>query len=121
MDIVGSSLALITLSPLFLAIAVAIKLSSPGPVLFRQVRIGQHGDPFTFLKFRSMYSVNDPEIHREYIKQLIAGNVNGRPSGEGGKAVYKITEDPRVTRGSSVILYTPEVTLPAMKRVMYSL
>jgi len=89
-DIVASSMALLILSPIFLAIAVAIKVSSPGPILFRQKRVGQYGVPFTFLKFRSMYSVNDSQIHMEYITRFIAGNVDS--------AVYKITEDPRVTR-----------------------
>ena len=54
MDILGSVLLLITLSPVFFVIAAAIKLTSRGPVLFRQQRIGEHGTAFTFLKFRSM-------------------------------------------------------------------
>jgi len=90
LDIIASSMALLILSPIFLAIAVAIKRSSPGPVLFRQKRVGQYGVPFTFLKFRSMRSGNDSRIHVDYIKRLIAGNVDS--------GVYKITEDPRVTR-----------------------
>ncbi len=59
MDVVGSTLALILGSPLFLMIALAIKATSDGPVLFRQKRIGQNGTPFDFLKFRSMYTGND--------------------------------------------------------------
>src|SRR5579885_1849023 len=55
MDVVGSALALIVLSPLFLLLALAIKCTSRGPVLFRQERLGQFGVPFVFLKFRSMY------------------------------------------------------------------
>ena len=55
MDILGSALLLVVAAPVFLLIALAIKLSSQGPVLFRQRRIGQYGKPFTFLKFRSMY------------------------------------------------------------------
>src|SRR5439155_18581898 len=60
MDVAGSALALVVFAPLFLVIAVAIKLSSKGPVFFRQQRIGQYGAPFVFLKFRSMYANNDP-------------------------------------------------------------
>jgi exopolysaccharide biosynthesis polyprenyl glycosylphosphotransferase len=94
-DILGSALALIIFAPVFVIIAAAIKLSSPGPILFRQERIGQFGVPFTFLKFRSMYVCNDPTIHRDFVQQFI----NGKPSANGGNGhtVFKITHDPRVT------------------------
>src|SRR5712692_6937648 len=93
MDVAGSSMALLILSPILLAIAVAIKLSSPGPILFRQKRVGQYGVRFTFLKFRSMFSVNDSRIHMDYVKRFIAGSVNPGASGANGKGIYKITED----------------------------
>jgi lipopolysaccharide/colanic/teichoic acid biosynthesis glycosyltransferase len=96
-DILGSSVALIVLSPVFLAIAIAIKLTSPGPVLFRQERFGRYGKTFTFLKFRSMYSSNDPRIHMEYVKQFIAGKAETKSSESEEHGVYKITRDPRVT------------------------
>jgi exopolysaccharide biosynthesis polyprenyl glycosylphosphotransferase len=118
MDIVGSSVALIALSPVFLVIALAIKLSSPGPILFRQGRIGQYGVLFTFLKFRSMYSVNDSRVHMEYIKRLIAGNINAGASGERGKAIYKITEDPRVTRVGRFLRKTSLDELPQFLNVL---
>ena len=118
MDIAGSSLGLIALSPLFLAIAVAIKLSSPGPILFRQGRIGLYGVPFTFLKFRSMYAVNDSRIHMEYIKRLIAGNIDAGASGDNGHAVYKITEDPRVTRVGRFLRKTSLDELPQFLNVL---
>src|ERR1700677_5072494 len=72
-DIAGSLFALVLASPLLIVIAVIIKLTSKGPVLFRQVRIRQNGRKFTFLKFRSMYFTNDHTIHKEYVKRLIAG------------------------------------------------
>ena len=53
-DIIGATIALVLLSPVFLVVAIAVKLSSPGPALFKQTRIGKYGEPFTFLKFRSM-------------------------------------------------------------------
>jgi len=95
-DILGSLLALILLSPLLAAIAIAIKTTSKGPILFRQKRQGRYGRTFTFLKFRSMYVANDPTIHEEYVTRLIQGKEAGMPS-EGTKKIYKITEDPRVT------------------------
>ncbi|MBT8490933.1 MAG: exopolysaccharide biosynthesis polyprenyl glycosylphosphotransferase [Deltaproteobacteria bacterium] len=98
-DIIGSLVGLVIFSPLFLIIPILIKLSSKGPVFFRQERLGLFGKKFTFLKFRSMRVDNDDDIHREYIKQLITAD-NGRTSGsEAAKpnGVYKIQSDPRVT------------------------
>jgi lipopolysaccharide/colanic/teichoic acid biosynthesis glycosyltransferase len=97
MDIVGSSAALLLLSPVFAAVALAIKLSSKGPVLFKQERLGQFGKKITVLKFRSMRTDCDAKIHEEYVSQFIAGQVDGAASA-GNRPVYKIQEDPRVTR-----------------------
>ncbi|HYI93666.1 MAG TPA: sugar transferase [Bryobacteraceae bacterium] len=95
-DILGSLFALIILSPLLLAIAVAIKLSSRGPILFRQQRIGQYGTKFTFLKFRSMYMANDETIHKDYVTQFISGKQDtDNPAGQ--RNVFKLKNDPRVT------------------------
>ena len=96
MDILGSAIALVILSPLFFLIAAIIKLTSKGPILFRQARVGQFGVHFTFLKFRSMYVQNDPNLHKEFVQQFIAGK-NPAPSNGSQNAVYKITNDPRVT------------------------
>ena len=97
MDIVGSAAALVLLSPIFGAVALAIKMSSKGPVLFKQERLGQYGKKFTVLKFRSMYTDCDATIHEEYVSQFIAGRVDGAASSNGEKPVFKIREDPRVT------------------------
>jgi len=96
LDITGSLAALIVLAPLFALIALAIRATSPAPVLFRQTRLGQNGVPFTFLKFRSMQVANDASIHQEYVKRLIAGD-NGCNQAGNGQPLYKLTEDPRVT------------------------
>jgi lipopolysaccharide/colanic/teichoic acid biosynthesis glycosyltransferase len=94
----GGSLALLALlSPVFLTIAAAIKVTSRGPVLFRQKRIGEHGTPFTFLKFRSMYVNNDSSEHREYVRQLIEGKADKKPGNGKGAGVFKLTNDPRIT------------------------
>lgn len=98
MDIVGSSCALLIGAPLLLGIAIAIKLTSEGPVLFRQTRHGQDGAAFTFLKFRSMHVRNDPAIHREFVKKLIAGQQEGNSSPGSLAQVFKLTNDPRITR-----------------------
>jgi lipopolysaccharide/colanic/teichoic acid biosynthesis glycosyltransferase len=92
-DVFGSLTALALLSPVFLLIAIAIKLTSKGSVLFKQKRVGQYGVEFTFVKFRSMYFDNDPRIHQDYVRQLIAGRHDCKqPSG-----VYKLQHDPRIT------------------------
>jgi lipopolysaccharide/colanic/teichoic acid biosynthesis glycosyltransferase len=91
-DITLSSLALLFLFPLFLLIAAAVKLSSKGPVLFRQERVGQFGRRFSFLKFRSMHTCNKSTIHEQYVRELISGNLGVPDNG-----VFKIQNDPRVT------------------------
>jgi exopolysaccharide biosynthesis polyprenyl glycosylphosphotransferase len=63
-DLIAASLGLVLLSPLFLAIATVVKISSPGPILFRQERIGRHGKPFTLLKFRTMQCSSKSESDR---------------------------------------------------------
>lgn len=95
-DILGSSALLLIFFPLLAAIAVAIKLTSNGPILYRQERLGQFGKRFLCLKFRTMYQDNDAKIHREYVQSFIAGHDNAG-SEEAGAAIYKIRQDPRVT------------------------
>jgi len=96
-DIAGSLCALILASPVLLLIAVVIRLTSEGPILFRQPRVGRKGKEFPFLKFRSMYASNDPAIHQDYVAKLIKGNANRVPLAGGDKAVYKLANDPRIT------------------------
>jgi lipopolysaccharide/colanic/teichoic acid biosynthesis glycosyltransferase len=97
MDIFGSGIGIALLSPIMIAIAIAIKLTSNGTVLFRQQRVGRYGKRFTFLKFRSMRCANDSAVHQEYMKRFISGKAS--TDGQGGKQapVFKITNDPRVT------------------------
>jgi exopolysaccharide biosynthesis polyprenyl glycosylphosphotransferase len=116
-DIFGSTLALIALAPLLLAIAVAVKLSSPGPVLFRQTRLGRYGALFTFLKFRSMTCNNDPRIHMDYVTRFIAGALDPPPASQ-AQAVYKITDDPRVTRVGRLLRRTSLDELPQLLNVL---
>jgi lipopolysaccharide/colanic/teichoic acid biosynthesis glycosyltransferase len=122
MDIVGSLMMIIGLSPLFLVIAMAIKMTSEGPVLFRQRRVGQHGSTFVFLKFRSMYVGNDSQVHREYVTKLIAGQAERKPSngnGNGnGNGVYKLTDDPRITKVGSFLRRTSLDELPQFFNVL---
>jgi lipopolysaccharide/colanic/teichoic acid biosynthesis glycosyltransferase len=118
MDIGGSLFALIVFSPLWLAIALVIKLTSKGPVFFRQRRIGQHGASFTCLKFRSMQVDNDASTHKEYVRKLIAGKAERHPTNGNGGGVYKITKDPRVTRVGSFLRRTSLDEIPQFINVL---
>jgi len=118
MDIVGSALALITCTPLFVIIALAIKASSKGPVLFRQQRVGRYGKRFTFLKFRSMHIDNDPSVHKEYVTKLIAGQAERKPTNGNGEAVYKLTNDERVTRVGALLRKSSLDELPQFLNVL---
>lgn len=97
LDIVGSLLAILVLAPVMILIACAIKLNSAGPVFFRQMRVGQSGKGFRFLKFRSMYAKADHAIHEAYIKRFI-GNHADAPACGGDGPVFKLQADPRITR-----------------------
>ena len=97
LDIVGSLLAIALFSPMFFIIWALVRLTSTGPALFRQSRVGQGGTHFTFLKFRSMYKDCDHAIHREYVKSFIAGAAGTAAPGGGLPGVFKLTHDPRVT------------------------
>ena len=90
LDIAVTSLALVLLSPLFAAIALAIKLNSRGPVFFRQQRVGKDDRPFMMLKFRSMYA--DAEERKDEVAKL---NFHGGGLENG---LFKIKDDPRVTQ-----------------------
>lgn len=116
-DVIGSLLALLLLSPVFLVLAAIIKLTSSGPVLFRQNRIGQHGKAFTFLKFRSMYANNNAAIHEEYVKKLIAGKCEAK-HGDGKQTTFKLTNDPRITPIGRFIRRTSLDELPQFFNVL---
>ena len=117
MDITGSALALLMLSPILLVIAAAIKLTSRGPVLFRQKRVGQYGKTFTFLKFRSMFVESDHTVHQEFVKQFILGGDSAQVR-QNGKTVYKLTRDPRITSLGSLMRKTSLDELPQFLNVL---
>jgi exopolysaccharide biosynthesis polyprenyl glycosylphosphotransferase len=96
-DILGSGMLLLILSPLLAIIALAIKLSSEGPVIFEQERLGQFGRRFKCFKFRTMHTNNDSKIHREYVQSFIAGKTETPERSEAEPTVYKIKNDPRIT------------------------
>jgi lipopolysaccharide/colanic/teichoic acid biosynthesis glycosyltransferase len=127
-DVLGSLFGIVLFSPFFLAIPLCIKLTSKGPVLFRQERIGRYGKRFTFLKFRSMQTGCDANIHKAYVEELIckqssyrSGNGNGGNNGSSkgeAKQVYKICDDPRVTPIGKFLRKTSLDELPQFFNVL---
>jgi lipopolysaccharide/colanic/teichoic acid biosynthesis glycosyltransferase len=118
LDIVGAVTGIVLLSPIMLATAVAVAVSSPGPVIFRQGRLGKGGKPFVFLKFRSMRTNNDDKAHREYVASLIEGRLDEINQGDADKPLYKMTVDPRITPVGRFIRKTSLDELPQLFNVL---
>ena len=117
-DVTGSALGLILLSPVLFAISLVIKFTSKGPVLFRQRRVGWKGKEFTFLKFRSMYVNNDVTLHKEYVSRFIAGKATMKESADGKASAYKVIDDPRVTPFGRFLRKTSLDELPQLINVL---
>jgi lipopolysaccharide/colanic/teichoic acid biosynthesis glycosyltransferase len=94
LDLVGACLALLVLAPVIVAVILAVKVNSPGPAIFRQRRLGRDKQPFTVLKFRTMYTHADEQRHRDYVSTLI-GTEDVR---DDTRVLYKLYGDDRVTR-----------------------
>ena len=94
-DRIMAGALLVVLAPLMAGIAVLIRCTSRGPVLFTQVRLGQNEQPFRMLKFRTMFRDCDDRLHREYVHQLLTTPGASLRSPEG---LYKLVHDPRITR-----------------------
>ncbi len=120
MDFTGSLFGLILFSPLFLTIAMAIKLTSRGPVFFKQERVGQKGKKFTFLKFRSMHVSCDERAHKEYVTKFISQAQEDPANSEnnGEPVVYKLKGDSRITPIGNFIRKTSLDELPQFINVL---
>lgn len=115
LDLVLTTVMIVCLSPLLAAITVAVRLDSPGRVVFRQRRLGRCLKPFTLNKFRTMREGTPDDTHREYVLALIAGNDTAR--GE-GRPLFKLTEDERVTRLGHLLRRTSLDELPQLFNVL---
>jgi lipopolysaccharide/colanic/teichoic acid biosynthesis glycosyltransferase len=120
LDIIGSFMLLVLCLPVLIIIAVAIKFTSKGPILFRQTRIGQFGQYFTFLKFRSMYTDADPRVHQQYVQKFILQSKNGSGAPETLKqdGFFKLSQDPRITPVGRFIRTTSLDELPQLFNVL---
>ena len=110
LDIVGSLLGLLLSSPIFLILGTYIKMVSPGPVLFKQKRLGFRAVPFTFLKFRTMHPDNDPRHHQAHLKELITTD----------EPMEKLdtNADPRIIPGGRVLRKTCVDEIPQLINVL---
>ena len=114
LDIIVSALAISLLLPVFVVLGMVICLDSPGPALFRQRRVGQHGKLFTCLKFRTLYHNANEEVHRQAIRRLWAGErLSADPN-----SPYKLTEDSRVSRVGRWLRRTSLDELPQLFNVL---
>ena len=114
-DIMITLLLLPICCVLLLLIALAIKLYSPGPIFYRQERIGKNGKLFKMYKFRSMHVDNNSQAHRQFMQQMIRGNL--RPEDVGLK-VMKLKDDPRVTRPGKLLRMISLDELPQFINVL---
>jgi exopolysaccharide biosynthesis polyprenyl glycosylphosphotransferase len=104
-DLLGASLGLLAISPLLIGIAIAIKLDSRGPVFFRQLRVGRHGQRFRMFKFRTM--VPDAEQMKDAL----------RHRNEAQEGLFKIADDPRITRVGRLLRKSALDELPQLLNI----
>jgi lipopolysaccharide/colanic/teichoic acid biosynthesis glycosyltransferase len=120
MDILGSLALLLLLAPLLLLMAGLVKFSSRGPVLFRQVRVGQMMTPFMICKFRTMYADADHGIHHNYVSGFVTASGKGQEKGQEQikNKIFKLTNDPRITPIGRVLRNTSLDELPQLWNVL---
>ena len=114
-DLGVGSLCLVVLSPLLLVVAVVVRLTTPGPALFRQVRVGRDSRPFVLYKFRTMYDGSPSDIHQEYVRKLLTDD---QPPVGGPGGLYKLEDDARITPIGRLLRRTSLDELPQLFNVI---
>jgi len=115
LDVTVAGSSLVILAPFMVVIAGVIRLTSPGPALFRQTRIGIHKQPFVMLKFRTMRVGSDHAIHQEFVRRELSGEDPRRP---GGRGLFKLEQDYRVTRVGRLLRSSSLDELPQLINVL---
>jgi lipopolysaccharide/colanic/teichoic acid biosynthesis glycosyltransferase len=111
-DLLGAAVLMVLLSPLLLIVAIAVRVDSPGPSIYRQRRLGRNLEPFSVAKFRTMREGSDAEAHRRHVQQMIAaGSREARP-------MTKLSEDDRVTRVGAFLRRSSIDELPQLWNVL---
>jgi lipopolysaccharide/colanic/teichoic acid biosynthesis glycosyltransferase len=112
LDLVGALLALLLLSPVLLLTAVAVKVTSRGPVLFRQTRLGRDARPFVMFKFRTMRTGCSDSTHRDYVTAMLRGEATAVDG------LYKLPDDTRITPVGAFLRRTSIDELPQLWNVL---
>lgn len=115
LDLLLASACLILLSPLLVVVAVVVRLTSPGPALFRQTRLGRGQKPFVLYKFRTMYAGSSDDVHRQYVVQLLTLD---QPATGGRRGLYKLEDDARITKVGRLLRRTSIDELPQLFNVI---
>jgi lipopolysaccharide/colanic/teichoic acid biosynthesis glycosyltransferase len=113
LDIIGSTIGLLLLSPLLVLVVVLIRLTSPGPALFRQERVGAGGRTFTLVKFRTMVVNDDDSALRDAVQRELDGT---REEEDGS---FKLRDDPRVTPVGRWLRRTSLDEVPQLFNVLF--
>ena len=114
LDVLLASAALIVLAPVLAAVWVAVRVSSPGPAVFKQERLGLEKQPFTMYKFRSMTVGNSDAVHRAFVSAMLTAEA----SGEKVNGLYKLDGDPRVTTLGAWLRRTSLDELPQLVNIV---
>jgi lipopolysaccharide/colanic/teichoic acid biosynthesis glycosyltransferase len=115
LDLALASACLVLLSPLLAVVAVMVRLTSPGPALFRQTRLGRGQQPFVLYKFRTMYAGSSDDVHRQYVVQLLTLD---QPATGGRHGLYKLEDDTRITKVGRLLRRTSIDELPQLFNVI---
>ena len=115
LDIFASVTLLVALAPLLLVVAAVVRLTSPGPILFRQVRVGKIGKLFKMLKFRTMYAHVEDSSHREFVTRFIKESGLEVPA---PNKLFKLSNDPRITPVGRILRKTSIDELPQLWNVL---
>jgi lipopolysaccharide/colanic/teichoic acid biosynthesis glycosyltransferase len=116
LEIILALVLLALLLPFFIGLAVSIRLSSPGPVLFRQKRVGKGGDTFTFYKFRSMYVDIDRDAHKAFMKAFVNGHA--KDAGDNGHQDFKPIQTKQITKVGRFLRKTSLDELPQLFNII---
>jgi lipopolysaccharide/colanic/teichoic acid biosynthesis glycosyltransferase len=115
LDLAVATACLALLAPLLVLVAALIRLTTPGPALFRQTRLGTDRRPFVLYKFRTMYTGSPDQVHREYVRKLL---MQDEPPDGGRHGVFKLEHDERITPLGRLIRRSSIDELPQLLNVI---